>query len=117
MDIQLRKQRNQQAAYMFMKRLMKAFGEPTVLTINKAPVLLCAFKKQKQNVFYIHTEHCAVKYLNNLIKQDHRHIKQRFVTSAGCQHLPMPINLRIYTILTFVHLNVNFPHKGASYEI
>ncbi|MEH7218367.1 DDE-type integrase/transposase/recombinase, partial [Bacillus toyonensis] len=29
LDIQLRKKRNHQAAYAFMKRLVKHFGEPT----------------------------------------------------------------------------------------
>ncbi|PGT65264.1 IS6 family transposase, partial [Bacillus cereus] len=49
LDIQLRKTRDHQAAYMFMKRLVKAFGEPTALTTDKAPALLCAFKKLKHN--------------------------------------------------------------------
>ncbi|MGG5741889.1 IS6 family transposase [Bacillus cereus group sp. IBL03679] len=87
LDIQLRKTRDHQAAYMFMKRLAKAFGEPTVLTTDKAPALLCAFKKLKHNGFYVHTKHCTVKHLNNLIEQDHRHIKRRFVKSAGFQSL------------------------------
>ncbi|PHD64278.1 IS6 family transposase, partial [Bacillus toyonensis] len=52
LDIQLRKTRDHQAAYMFMKRLVKAVGEPTVLTTDKAPALLCAFKKLKHNGFY-----------------------------------------------------------------
>ncbi|PGB01431.1 IS6 family transposase [Bacillus toyonensis] len=87
LDIQLRKTRDHQAAYMFMKRLVKAVGEPTVLTTDKAPALLCAFKKLKHNGFYAHTKHCTVKHLNNLIEQDHRHIKRRFVKSAGFQNL------------------------------
>lgn len=87
MDIQLRKTRAHQAAYMFMKRLVKAFGEPTVLTTDKAPALLCAFKKLKNNGFYVHTKHGTVKHLNNLIEQDHRHIKRRFSKSAGFQSL------------------------------
>jgi putative transposase len=33
-----------QPIYMFMKRLVKAFGEPTVLITDKAHALLCAFK-------------------------------------------------------------------------
>ncbi|PET49841.1 hypothetical protein CN271_31255 [Bacillus cereus] len=45
LDIQLRKTHNHKAAYIFMKRLVKTFGEPTVLTTDKAPALLCAFKK------------------------------------------------------------------------
>jgi putative transposase len=72
---------------MFMKRLVKAFGEPTVLTTDKAPALLCALKKLKNNGFYVHTKHCTVKHFNNLIEQDHRHIKRRFVKSAGFQTL------------------------------
>ncbi|OQR54836.1 IS6 family transposase [Bacillus sp. CDB3] len=87
LDIQLRKTRDHQAAYMFMKRLVKAFGEPTALTTDKAPALLCAFKKLKHNGFYLHTKHCTVKHLNNLIEQDHRHIKRRFAKSAGFQSL------------------------------
>jgi len=87
LDFQLRKTRNHQAAYMFMKRLVKAFGEPTVLTTDKAPALLCAFKKLKKNGFYKHTKYCTIKHLNNLIEQDHRHIKRRFVKSAGFQSL------------------------------
>ncbi|HDR4949084.1 TPA: IS6 family transposase [Bacillus cereus] len=87
LDIQLRKTRDHQAAYMFLKRLAKAFKEPTVLTTDKAPALLCAFKKLKHNGLYVHTKHCTVKHLNNLLEQDHRHIKRRFVKSAGFQNL------------------------------
>ncbi|EOO24344.1 hypothetical protein IIU_06756 [Bacillus cereus VD133] len=45
LDIQLRKKRDNEAAYTFMKRLVKTFGEPMVLTTDKAPVLLCAFNR------------------------------------------------------------------------
>ncbi|WP_141531134.1 DDE-type integrase/transposase/recombinase, partial [Bacillus thuringiensis] len=68
LDFQLRKTRNHQATYSFMKRLIKQFGEPSVLMIDKALALLCAFKKLKHNGFYVHTKHCTVKYLNNLIE-------------------------------------------------
>ncbi|MGH0804051.1 IS6 family transposase [Bacillus cereus] len=87
LDFQLRKTRNHQAAYFFMKRLVKQFGEPSVLTTDKAPVLFCTFKKLKKNGFYVHTKHCTVNHLNNLIEQDHRHIKRRFVKSVGFQNL------------------------------
>ncbi|PEA06309.1 IS6 family transposase, partial [Bacillus cereus] len=62
LDIQFRKTRDHQAAYMFMKRLAKVFGELTVLTTDKAPALLCAFKKLKHNGLYVHTKHCTVKH-------------------------------------------------------
>ncbi|MEC2867322.1 IS6 family transposase [Bacillus bombysepticus] len=87
LDIQLRKKRDHQAAYAFMKRLVKMFGEPTVLTTDKAPALLCAFKKLKEQGFYKHTAHCTIKHLNNLIEQDHRHVKRRFAKFAGFQNL------------------------------
>ncbi|EJR30484.1 IS6 family transposase [Bacillus mycoides] len=87
LDIQLRKTRDHKAAYAFMKRLVKAFGEPTVLTTDKAPALLCAFNKLKEQGFYRRTTHCTVKHLNNLIEQDHRHVKRRFAKSTGFQSL------------------------------
>ncbi|WP_243526925.1 IS6 family transposase [Bacillus pseudomycoides] len=87
LDIQLRKKRNNQAAYAFMKRLVKIFGEPTVLTTDKAPALLCAFKKLKEKGFYKSTVHCTVKHMNNRIEQDHRHVKRRFARSSGFQTL------------------------------
>ncbi|WP_241677776.1 IS6 family transposase [Bacillus cereus] len=87
LDIQLRKKRDHKAAYAFMKRLVKTFGEPTVLTTDKAPALLCALKKLKEQGFYKHTIHCTIKHLNNLIEQDHRHVKRRFAKSVGFQSL------------------------------
>ncbi|ANS51835.1 hypothetical protein BT246_65430 (plasmid) [Bacillus thuringiensis] len=87
LDIQLRKKRNHQAAYAFMRRLVKRFGEPAVLITDQAPALLCAFKKLKKNGFYTNTKHCTVKYLNNLIEQDHRHVKRRFAKSSGFQSI------------------------------
>ncbi|MEN1939223.1 IS6 family transposase [Paenibacillus sp. 102] len=87
LDIQLRKKRDHQAAYAFMKRLVKTFGEPTVLTTDKAPALFCAFKKLKEKGFCKHTTHCTIKYLNNLIEQDHRHVKRCFSKSAGFQSI------------------------------
>lgn len=70
-----------------MKRLVKDFGETTVLTTDRASALLCAFKKLKKNDLYKRPKHCAVKYLNNLIEQDHRHIKRRFTKSSGFQNI------------------------------
>ncbi|MDM5155589.1 IS6 family transposase [Bacillus sp. DX1.1] len=87
LDIQLRKKRDTQAAYAFMKRLVRTYGEPTVLTTDKAPSLICAFKKLQRIDFYKNTFHRTTKYLNNLIEQDHRHVKRRFARSLGFQSL------------------------------
>lgn len=70
-----------------MKRLINTFGEPTVLTVDKAPALLCTFEKLQNNAFYTYTRHCPVKHLNNLIERDHRHIKRRFAKSVGFPNL------------------------------
>ena len=70
-----------------MKRLVKQFGEPSVLTTDKAPALLCAFKKLQKDEYYTDTKHCTVKYLNNFIEQDYRHIKRRFIKSSGFQSI------------------------------
>lgn len=77
LDIWLRKKRDSQAAYAFLKRLHKQFGHPRVIVTDKAPSIGSAFKKLQRNGLYTKTEHRTVKYLNNLIEQDHRPIKRR----------------------------------------
>ncbi|MFZ7936379.1 DDE-type integrase/transposase/recombinase [Bacillus thuringiensis] len=66
-----------------MKKLVTAFGEPIIFTTDKTPALLCALKTLKHHGLYMHTKHCTVKYFNNFIEQDHRHIKRRLVKSSG----------------------------------
>lgn len=77
LDIWLRKKRDTQAAYSFLKRLHKQFGEPKAIVIDKAPSLGSAFRKLQSVGLYTKTENRTVKYLNNLIEQDHRPIKRR----------------------------------------
>ncbi|MCT1190761.1 IS6 family transposase, partial [Lactococcus lactis] len=77
LDIWLRKKRDTQAAYAFLKRLHKQFGQPKVIVTDKAPSIGSALKKLKKEGYYQNTEHRTVKYLNNLIEQDHRTIKRR----------------------------------------
>jgi putative transposase len=71
------KKRDTQAAYAFLKRLVKQFDEPKVVVTDKAPSITNAFKKLKEYGFYQGTEHRTIKYLNNLIEQDHRPVKRR----------------------------------------
>ncbi|EGO9040467.1 IS6 family transposase, partial [Enterococcus faecalis] len=77
LDIWLRKKRDTQAAYAFLKRLHKQFGEPKAIVTDKALSLGSAFRKLQSVGLYTKTEHRTVKYLNNLIEQDHRPIKRR----------------------------------------
>ena len=77
LDIWLRKKRDTQVAYAFLKRLHKQFGQPRVIVTDKAPSIGSAFRKLQRNGLYTKTEHRTMKYLNNLIEQDHRPIKRR----------------------------------------
>ncbi len=77
LDIWLRRKRNTQSAYAFLKRLYKQFGEPKVIVTDKAPSIASAFRKLQKQGVYSETEHRTVKYLNNLIEQDHRPVKRR----------------------------------------
>ncbi|MCT1190919.1 IS6 family transposase, partial [Lactococcus lactis] len=72
LDIWLRKKWDTQAAYAFLKRLHKQFGEPKAIVTDKAPSLGFVFRKLQSVGLYTKTEHRTVKYLNNLIEQDHR---------------------------------------------
>ncbi|MCQ6307525.1 DDE-type integrase/transposase/recombinase, partial [Bacillus cereus] len=49
--------------------------------------LLCAFKKLQKDDYYTHTKHCTIKHRDNLIEQDHRHVKRRFAKSSGFQSI------------------------------
>lgn len=49
LDIWLRKKRDAQAAYAFLKRLVKQFGEPKVLVTDKAPSISSALKRLNKN--------------------------------------------------------------------
>ena len=77
LDIWLRKKRDTQAAYAVLKRLHKQFGGPKAIVTDKAPSLGFAFRKLQIVGLYTTTDHRTVKYINNLIEQDHRSIKRR----------------------------------------
>ena len=69
LDIWLRKKRDTQVAYAFLKRLHKQFGEPKAIVTDKAPSLGSAFRKLQSVGLYTKTEHQTVKYLNNLMNK------------------------------------------------
>ena len=59
------------------KEILAQFDEPKVVVTDKAPSITSAFKRLKEYGFYQGTEHRTIKYLNNLIEQDHRPVKRR----------------------------------------
>ncbi|HEH2539282.1 TPA: IS6 family transposase, partial [Staphylococcus aureus] len=77
LDIWLRKQRDNHSAYAFIKRLIKQFGKPQKVITDQAPSTKVAMVKVIKAFKLKPDCHCTSKYLNNLIEQDHRHIKVR----------------------------------------
>ncbi|MDH8872519.1 IS6-like element IS257 family transposase, partial [Staphylococcus epidermidis] len=77
LDIWLRKQRDNHSAYAFIKRLIKQFGKPQKVITDQAPSTKVAMAKVIKAFKLKPDCHCTSKYLNNLIEQDHRHIKVR----------------------------------------
>ncbi|WP_257209319.1 DDE-type integrase/transposase/recombinase, partial [Bacillus thuringiensis] len=63
---------------------------PRLLLLKADPLPPKALIVNNQNdpsCLYVHTKHSTIKNLNNLIEQNHRHIKRRFSKSAGFQNL------------------------------
>lgn len=48
---------------MFIKKVVKMFGELTILTTDKTPPFLCTFKKLKRKGFYVYMKRCFAKSL------------------------------------------------------
>ncbi|MCU5747133.1 IS6 family transposase [Staphylococcus sp. SQ8-PEA] len=77
LDIWLRKKRDQVSAYVFIKRLIKQFSKPKMIITDKAPSTKAAISKAIKDFNLNKDCHRTSKYLNNLIEQDHHHIKIR----------------------------------------
>ncbi|MGX0195489.1 transposase-like protein [Staphylococcus haemolyticus] len=73
----MRKQRDNHSGYVFIKRLIKQFGKPQKVITDQAPSTKVAMAKVIKAFKLKPDCHCTSKYLNNLIEQDHRHIKVR----------------------------------------
>lgn len=86
LDFCLRKKRNHKSAMKFLSRLIKQYGEPRALVSDKNPAIICAVKKlRKKKKVLKKTDYRKIKYLNNIIEQDHRQVKKRFPKSLGFQ--------------------------------
>ncbi|USK83141.1 IS6 family transposase [Peribacillus asahii] len=89
-DFHLSKARNKQAAKRFFKKAL-AFShvsKPRVITVDKNPAYPIAIqevKEEKQMPEGIQLR--QVKYLNNIVEQDHRFIKKRIRPMLGLKSL------------------------------
>ncbi|MDM5186222.1 IS6 family transposase [Bacillus sp. DX4.1] len=85
-DFYLSKTRDKQAAKRFLKKALRSFhvSKPRVITVDKNPaypVAIEELKKEKKMTVGIQIR--QIKYLNNIVEQDHRFIKKRVRSMLG----------------------------------
>jgi transposase-like protein len=90
-DFYLSKTRNHKAAKRFFKKALRSFhvSRPRVITIDKNPaypVAIQELKEEKRMPEGIQIR--QVKYLNNMVEQDHRFIKKRVRSMLGLKSFP-----------------------------
>ena len=83
-DFLLTAKRDAAAALRFFRKAISQHGEPEVVTIDKSGANTAALAalnagKSKDNAITVRQQ----KYLNNLVEQDHRNIKQRIRPMLG----------------------------------
>ncbi|WP_257151671.1 IS6 family transposase [Bacillus pseudomycoides] len=79
-DFHLSKTRNHKAAKRFFKKAFRSFhaSKPRIITVDKNPAYPIAIKKlKKEKQMPVGIQIRQLKYLNNIIEQDHRFIKKR----------------------------------------
>ena len=86
LDFMLSAKRDAKAAKRFFKKVLKGVWTvmPRVINVDKNPAYPSAFKDLKaEKAMPEETELRQIKYLNNLIEQDHRFIKRRTNPGLG----------------------------------
>ncbi|KZU81080.1 Mobile element protein [Lactiplantibacillus plantarum] len=87
LDFELRKHRDYQSAYHFLRHLLTTYGRPNCLVTDQYGGTLKSIKQViKDGLLKLENHQCS-KYRNNLIEQDHRLIKHVLVKSSGFQSL------------------------------
>ena len=85
-DFYLSKTRNTEAAKHFFKKALRSFhvSKPRVITVDKNPACPMAIEELKnQKKMPVGIQLRRVKYLNNIVEQDHRFIKKRVRSMLG----------------------------------
>jgi transposase, IS6 family len=91
LDFLLRAKRDAKAASRFFKKVLKAnhTQTPRVINVDKNPALSCSLEQlKKEGLLPKKMQIRPVKYLNNIIEQDHRFIKKVTKPCLGFQSLP-----------------------------
>ncbi|MCP3942095.1 MAG: IS6 family transposase [Desulfobacteraceae bacterium] len=85
-DFLFRAKRNKDAAKLFLKKMLKSghTTAPRVITVDKNPSYPVAVKELKsERILSKDCEIRQIKYLNNIVEQDHRFIKRRVKPGLG----------------------------------
>lgn len=85
-DFYLSKIRDTKAAKRFFKKALRSFhvSKPRVITVDKNPTYPMAIEELKnQKKMPVGIQLRQVKYLNNIVEQDHRFIKKRVRSMLG----------------------------------
>ncbi|EOP44803.1 IS6 family transposase [Bacillus cereus] len=85
-DFYLSKSRNHKAAKRFFKKALRSFhvSKPRIITVDKNPAYPIAIEQlKKEKRIPIGTQIRRIKYLNNIVEQDHRFIKKRICSMLG----------------------------------
>src|SRR5574337_164457 len=83
LNIWLRKKRNTQAAYAFLKRLVKQFDEPKVVVTDKAPSITSAFKKLKEYAYVLSNRGMDNEFVQALSVEDGKQLWQTRLGPVG----------------------------------
>ncbi|PGU60840.1 IS6 family transposase [Bacillus cereus] len=89
-DFYLSKTRNHKAAKRFFKKALRSFhvSKPRVITVDKNPAYPMAIEElKKEKKMPVGIQIRQVKYLNNIVEQDHRFIKRRVRSMLGLKVL------------------------------
>jgi transposase-like protein len=103
-DFYLSKTRNYKTAKRFFRKALRSFhvSTPLVITVNKNPaypVAIEELKKEKKMPLGIQIR--RIKYLNNIVEQDHRFIKKRVRSMLG---------LRSFRTATYILSGIEIMH-------
>ncbi|EJV56523.1 hypothetical protein IEM_05224 [Bacillus cereus BAG6O-2] len=85
-DFYLSKSRNHKAAKRFFKKALQSFhvSKPRVITVDKNPAYPITIEQLKEERrISMGTKIRRIKYLNNIVEQDHRFIKKRIRSMLG----------------------------------
>ncbi|AZV43330.1 transposase [Peribacillus asahii] len=85
-DFYLNKTRDHKAAKRFFKKALRSFhvSKPRVITVDKNPSYPLAIEElKKEKKMPVGIQIRQVKYLNNIVEQDHRFIKKRVRSMLG----------------------------------